>query len=92
VGCGRIAPKGELMRFAVDRRAGGSAAPVPGRALAVHDGEYRMQGRGAYLCPGERGELPAPDCLAQAIRRGGIARALRAAVTLDPKIVESVSR
>jgi predicted RNA-binding protein YlxR (DUF448 family) len=51
-----------------------------------------MPGRGAYLCraddaPGE----PKGDCVAQAVRRGGIARALRAAVTLDPKIVESVS-
>jgi predicted RNA-binding protein YlxR (DUF448 family) len=74
------------MRFAVDRHGDGS------RAAAVHDAENRMQGRGAYLCVGERAGLPAPDCLAQAIRRGGIARALRVAVILDPKIVESVSR
>jgi predicted RNA-binding protein YlxR (DUF448 family) len=80
------------MRFAVDRHGDGAPVPSGVRATAVHDAEKRMQGRGAYLCAGEQAGLPAPECLAEAIRRGGIARALRAAVTLDPKIVESVSR
>jgi predicted RNA-binding protein YlxR (DUF448 family) len=80
------------MRFAVDRHRDGPSAASGARAVAVHDAASRMQGRGAYLCAGEQPGLPAPECLAEAIRRGGIARALRAAVTLDPKIVESVSR
>jgi predicted RNA-binding protein YlxR (DUF448 family) len=86
VGCGRVAPKGELMRFAVAREPDGSLAG------AVHDAECRMPGRGAYLCSSADPLLPSTDCLAQALRRGGIARGLRKAVTLDPKIVESVSR
>ena len=48
-----------------------------------------MPGRGAYLCRDGERELPAGDCVARALRRGGIARALRAKVTLDPKLVES---
>jgi hypothetical protein len=51
-----------------------------------------MGGRGAYLCRATDSELPAADCLARATQRGGIARALRTAVALDPKLVESVSR
>jgi predicted RNA-binding protein YlxR (DUF448 family) len=80
------------MRFALESHGDAEAVTSGARAFAVHDAERRMQGRGAYLCAGEQPGLPAPDCLAEAIRRGGIARALRAAVTLDPKIVESVSR
>ena len=37
-------------------------------------------------------DRPRAECLAAAIRRGGFARALRAKVTLDPKLVESVGR
>jgi predicted RNA-binding protein YlxR (DUF448 family) len=51
-----------------------------------------MPGRGAYLCAGAEREAPAAECLALAVRRGGIARALRSSVTLDSKLVESVSR
>ncbi len=58
----------------------------------MRDRDGTMPGRGAYLCRAGGADAPAADCLARAIRRGGIARALRAAVTLDPKIVESVSR
>jgi predicted RNA-binding protein YlxR (DUF448 family) len=50
-----------------------------------------MPGRGAYVCAGASAGEPVADCLALAIRRGGIARALRRAVTVDPKLVESVS-
>jgi predicted RNA-binding protein YlxR (DUF448 family) len=50
-----------------------------------------MPGRGAYLCVGADPALPDAGCLRLAIRRGAIARALRCRVTLDPKIVESVS-
>jgi hypothetical protein len=87
VGCGRIAPKSELLRIAltVERSA-------------VHDRDGTMPGRGAYLCRaapdalGGNPELPAPACLRRAMSRGGIARALRSAATLDPKLVESVGR
>lgn len=85
VGCGRIAPKSELLRIAVIRE--GQAR----RGRAVCDHAARMPGRGAYLCRGESPELPAAECLKRAIQRGAIARALRSAVSLDPKLVESVS-
>jgi len=52
----------------------------------------RMPGRGAYLCRGERSDAPAAECLQRALQRGAIPRALRAVVSLDPKLVESVSR
>jgi hypothetical protein len=59
-------------------------------AVSPHDG--RSPRLGAYLCivPGE--DRPQPECLAAATRRGGFARALRAKVTLDRKLVESVNR
>jgi predicted RNA-binding protein YlxR (DUF448 family) len=58
---------------------------------AVLDRAGTMPGRGAYLCRGAVPEEPAVECLALAGRRGGIARALRCAVTIDPELVESVS-
>jgi predicted RNA-binding protein YlxR (DUF448 family) len=84
VGCGRIAPKLELIRIAREGAGRG--------ARAVHDSEMTMPGRGAYLCRGEQPEAPAADCLARALQRGAIPRALRSAVSVDPKLVESVSR
>jgi predicted RNA-binding protein YlxR (DUF448 family) len=60
-------------------------------ARAVCDRDYRLPGRGAYLCRGEQRELLAADCLERAIQRRAIPRALRSAVPLDPKLVESVS-
>jgi predicted RNA-binding protein YlxR (DUF448 family) len=62
--------------------------------IAVVDRECMMPGRGAYLCrirSADAAMLADPACLERATRRGGIARALRCAVTLDPKLVESVS-
>jgi predicted RNA-binding protein YlxR (DUF448 family) len=58
----------------------------------VLDPAATMPGRGAYLCRGALAGQPAGACLALARRRGGIARALRASVTLDPELLESVSR
>jgi predicted RNA-binding protein YlxR (DUF448 family) len=75
----------ELIRIAIARD--GAVA----RARAVCDRDYRLPGRGAYLCRAEQRELPAPECLERAIKRGAISRALRSAVSLDPKLVESVS-
>jgi predicted RNA-binding protein YlxR (DUF448 family) len=77
VGCGRVAPKPELIRLVALREGGGGAA------RAVIDRECRMPGRGAYLCRGNPPALPAADCLERARRRGGVARALRRAVRLD---------
>ena len=54
-----------------------------------------MPGRGAYLCRDRASDAPAArplaKCLALSMRRGGISRALRCAVTVDPELVESVS-
>ncbi len=73
------------MRFAV-----ADARSLAERARAIHDQRGTMPGRGAYLCRGEEPDVPVAECLRAALRRGGISRTLRAAVTLDPKIVESV--
>jgi predicted RNA-binding protein YlxR (DUF448 family) len=58
---------------------------------AVLDRTGTMPGRGAYLCQSPAVGRPASDCLTLASRRGGIARALRCRVTIDPELVESVS-
>jgi predicted RNA-binding protein YlxR (DUF448 family) len=86
VGCGRIAPKSELMRLVAVRQ--GAGAP----ARASYDLDGRMPGRGAYLCRGGDAGRPAAECLALASRRGAVARALRCSVTLDPESLESVGR
>ncbi|HWX45386.1 MAG TPA: YlxR family protein [Solirubrobacteraceae bacterium] len=84
VGCGRIAPKSELLRLA--------AVPEAGRRTrrAVIDPTCALPGRGAYLCraPGLQAR-PKSDCLELAERQRGIARTLRCAVTLGPEFVES---
>jgi predicted RNA-binding protein YlxR (DUF448 family) len=88
VGCGRIAPKSELLRIAVAHDREG----LPRRAIV--DRDATMPGRGAYLCRAAHAPSPATidrACLERARRRRGIARALRAAVTLDTELVESVS-
>jgi predicted RNA-binding protein YlxR (DUF448 family) len=94
VGCGRIAPKSELLRIAATEQAPAGDRKRPSRR-AIADLEGTMPGRGAYLCRAGDPDQPTranPDCLQRAVRRGGIARTLRSAVTLDPKLVESVSR
>jgi predicted RNA-binding protein YlxR (DUF448 family) len=90
VGCGKVAPKSELLRLA-------AADDGQARAQAVADPLARMPGRGAYLCREAGSPRPVPDCLAQATRRGGIARALRRSIPGGlllgaPELVESVSR
>jgi predicted RNA-binding protein YlxR (DUF448 family) len=80
------------MRIALAREADGPREGDRPHRRAVLDRAATMPGRGAYLCrDAVRGE-PAGACLALARRRGGIARALRCAVTLDPKLLESVNR
>jgi predicted RNA-binding protein YlxR (DUF448 family) len=88
VGCGRIAPKAELVRIALAEMTGEASGGA--RRRAVLDRAGRMQGRGAYVCM-ERGGEPARVCLAHAASRGGIARTLRCAVEIDPELIESVS-
>jgi predicted RNA-binding protein YlxR (DUF448 family) len=74
------------MRLALADEGGGRSA------WAVLDRGGTMPGRGAYLCAGQAAGEPAPECLTLAERRGGIARALRRSVTIDPKLIESTSR
>jgi predicted RNA-binding protein YlxR (DUF448 family) len=84
VGCGRIADKPALLRIAL------APAGERGQArTAVADERAVLPGRGAYVCREPSSGAPQPSCLAQASRRGVLARALRARVTLDPKLVES---
>jgi uncharacterized protein len=90
VGCGKIAPKSELLRIAAVAQAG------DGGARAVCDPLARMPGRGAYLCREGQSARPRTDCLARAERRNALARALRRAIPgglalpNDEELVESV--
>ena len=87
VGCGRAAPKPELVRIAVAPAARSHGE----QAVAVVDRDGSVPGRGAYLCRGsDRFEAPAQACLARALRRGSIQRGLRKKVAVDFKLVESV--
>ncbi len=81
MGCGRIAPKAELVRIALaDRRPRRERGRT---SRAVIDAAGTLPGRGAYLCRGTERARPNADCLALALRRGGIARTLRRPVALD---------
>jgi predicted RNA-binding protein YlxR (DUF448 family) len=91
VGCGRVAPKTELLRLAVSERRSFEESGDRLRR-AVLDRAATMPGRGAYLCPAGAAGEPAADCLERATRRGALARALRCAVKIDPKLLESISR
>ncbi len=81
MGCGRIAPQAELVRIALAER--GAARTRGGSCRAVVDSAGTLPGRGAYLCRASDRAQPDPDCLELALRRGGIARALRRPVALD---------
>jgi predicted RNA-binding protein YlxR (DUF448 family) len=93
VGCGRVAPKSELLRIVAER--GSREGDRPAQTRAIVDPGAVLPGRGAYLCRGDSAARPAERCLAQATRRGGIPRALRTAipgglVLNDSKLVESI--
>jgi predicted RNA-binding protein YlxR (DUF448 family) len=60
--------------------------------IAVLDRDGRLEGRGAYLCRREGLSQARSECLEQAIQRRAFARTLRAKVTVDPKLVESMGR
>jgi predicted RNA-binding protein YlxR (DUF448 family) len=80
------------LRIAVAGR--GQAAEGAARRCAIVDRDGTMPGRGAYLCRDADASAAATvdgACLERALRRGGIARALRSSVTVDPKLVESMS-
>ncbi|MDR1545814.1 MAG: YlxR family protein [Deltaproteobacteria bacterium] len=72
VGCGRRRSAAELARLAL--------TPGPQGPLIVADPRRIKPGRGAWVCADE------PDCLAQASRKGRLARALKApgAVLVGP--------
>jgi predicted RNA-binding protein YlxR (DUF448 family) len=74
------------MRLAVVRWGGVATA------RAVLDRAGTLPGRGAYLCLGTVPGEPAQECLTLAQRRGGLARALRRSVEIDPKLIESVGQ
>jgi predicted RNA-binding protein YlxR (DUF448 family) len=95
VGCGRIAPKSELLRIVASERK--SPAGAAAKTCAVADPLARMPGRGAYLCRDGAAPSPAQQCVTLAERRGGIPRALRRAipgglVLNASELVESVDR
>ncbi len=69
-----------------------SAARSRAPRVATIDRDGRLGGRGAYLCRDLDGERPRAECLERAIRRRSVGRTLRASVSLDPKLVESVGR
>lgn len=82
MGCGRTAPKRELLRIV--------AQGPPSAPLAVADRSARLPGRGAYLCRAGDGAHAEASCLKLAQRRNALARALRAAVSVSPELVESI--
>ena len=87
VGCGRIAPKAELLRIALARDRGALRRPRRARPRG-HDARPRrlpLPRRGA-------GRARSAECLRARARAAAGSRARCArAVTLDPKLVESVS-
>lgn len=78
-----MAPKSALLRLALQ------TSTPSARRTVVFDSAQRLPGRGAYLCRDGAAPVPAAACLAQAVRRGGLSRAFRAAVSIDPEFVES---
>jgi uncharacterized protein len=93
VGCGRLAPKSELLRIVAQR--GAREGERAGQTRAVVDPQAVLPGRGAYLCREHDATHPATRCLSLATRRGGLPRALRTAipgglVLNDSKLVESI--
>jgi predicted RNA-binding protein YlxR (DUF448 family) len=84
VGCGRIAPKSDLLRIAASAREGGGEA--------VADPQARLPGRGAYLCRAPSGSAPQGACLERALHRRAFPRALRADVSVSRELVESIAR
>jgi predicted RNA-binding protein YlxR (DUF448 family) len=83
VGCGRTAPKVQLVRFVCDSRE-----EQPARV--VLDASGKLPGRGAYICRDCHTGAPERECLALARRKRAFARALRRAVQA-PEELQAVS-
>jgi predicted RNA-binding protein YlxR (DUF448 family) len=79
VGCGRVAPKSDLLRIVAAEPARARDAHSA-QVYAIADPGARMPGRGAYLCRDAGAARPVDECLALATRHGGIPRALRRAI------------
>jgi predicted RNA-binding protein YlxR (DUF448 family) len=86
VGCGRVAPKRQLLRLAV--AAEGPSVPP----TVVIDRDGRMPGRGAYVCRETPDGVPRHSCLSQALTHKALARAFRRAVNVPTQLVESLGR
>jgi predicted RNA-binding protein YlxR (DUF448 family) len=79
VGCGRTAPKSELVRLVAVRDEDARRTQ-----RAVIDAAGVLPGRGAYLCrDSPQSNTADADCLQHALRRGAVARTLRHNVKLD---------
>ena len=84
VGCRTTTTDDELLRLALSRpSAGAGAGPAAADAVAVvvPDPRRRLGGRGAWLHPD-------PACLALAVRRRAVPRALRVPAPVDLSAVE----
>jgi hypothetical protein len=85
VGCGRRAPKCELVRLAVVAEDG------TGTQVIAIDRGRNQHGRGAYLCLGPREHVPARECLVRASRNDGLVRTLRCRAPMSHELVESLA-
>ena len=86
VGCGRIAPKSELMRIARRPRSAGVAR------RAVLDPRHDARPRRLSVCARRRLRRARRGVPGAALSGAGDRPRLRRAVTIDPKLVESMSR
>jgi uncharacterized protein len=86
VGCGRLAPKPELVRLASVATAG-ERPPT-----TVLDRTGTLPGRGAYVCRSESVRAPNIECMRLATRKGTLQRAFRRAVEVPVELLESESR
>ncbi|HTC61198.1 MAG TPA: YlxR family protein [Solirubrobacteraceae bacterium] len=86
VGCGRLAPKPELVRLA--SVAAGAERPP----MTVLDRAGTLPGRGAYVCRSESVRAPSIECMKLATRKGTLQRAFRRAVEVPVELLESESR
>jgi len=75
LGCGRRAPKHDLVRF--------TAVPQGGAPVVVCDRDGMLGGRGLYTCA-------ARHCLERAMERRGFARGARAQVRADAALMDEL--
>jgi predicted RNA-binding protein YlxR (DUF448 family) len=64
------------------------AQSTASRSVVTIDRAGTLPGRGAYLCRADVAAIPRRECLLAATRRGGLRRALRAAVELDRELAD----